>query len=890
MLNPKNFIRTLQWRDGKCAQYVSLSDLSRAYPQLARYPAPLKIILESMVRRYDGEKVSAQHVAHMLDWHRNVRGEIAFFVSRVLLQDASGIPLLADLAALRTEAERQGLDVRQIEPEIPVDLVIDHSVIADRYGDEAALNENLAEEFRQNRERYEFVKWAQQAFTRLRVIPPGTGIVHQVNLEYLATGIVERDGWVFSDTLIGTDSHTTMVNSIGVLGWGVGGLEAEATLLGEPLYFDSPDVVDVVLEGALSQGITATDLALHLTKLLRQHDVVGKILDFHGPGARALGVPDRATVANMAPEYGATAAWFGIDEATFNYYRLTGRAEAAIVRFHQYCEVQGLLGIPDAGTHDYSEVITLDLSAVGRVVAGPALPQQMMPLHAVPLSLGKRSAPAHTDNGTAELSDGDVVLAAITSCTNTANPVSMIAAGLLAKAAVERGICIPPHVKTVLAPGSRAVTVYLRKAGLLAALETLGFHVSAFGCAACVGNTGALAPGIEDIIADRDLTVAAVLSGNRNFEGRIHRLIKANYLASPALVIAYALAGSTRGNLEAEPCGLDRNGQQVFLSELWPDSVKVAELVDAVVNADAFKGMYSGTGSDHAMWAATTGPSGNAFKWDVASSYFVEPPFFCKDAHVDRIAAIEDARVLAVLGDAITTDHISPVGTIAPESDAAHFLDQHGVALSDFNTYGARRCNHHVMVRGTFGSPRLRNALAAPHIGALTRSARDGGICSIHNAAMENIEDGVSSIIFAGRNYGSGSARDWAAKGTALLGVRMVIAGSFERIHRSNLVLMGVLPVEVADCAAWSTVEWTGREHVSVRFGTCSPIRAEVHIQVRRDNVLLLTIDGHLRIDTHAEQRYLRFGGMLPYLATRNLVPKREAKDRKLNGSGFNAC
>ncbi len=873
MFHTNDFVRTLHWADAGAAQYVSLPELARRYPALARYPASLKIMLEAAVRRYDGEKIGDDHVMRLLNWHRGVRGEIPFFVARALLQDASGIPLLGDLAALRTEAARRGFSAREIEPEIPVDLVIDHSVIADRYGDSAALQDNMAEEFRQNRERYAFVEWAQQAFSCLRVVPPGTGIVHQVNLEHLATGITERDGWAFPDTLVGTDSHTTMVNGIGVLGWGVGGLEAEATLMGEPLYFDCPEVVGVVLQRSLRPGITATDLALCLTRLLREHGVVGKLLEFHGSGARSLAIMDRATVANMAPEYGATAAWFGVDDATLDYYRLTGRPAGAVARMRQYYEMQGMFGIPDAGAHDYSEVITLDLATVERSVSGPARPEQVLQLSAVPASLDLSREQARALRGSPELSDGDIVLAAITSCTNTANPAGMIAAGLLAKSAVERGMCVAPNVKTVLAPGSRAVTVYLRKAGLLDALETLGFHVSAYGCAACVGNTGGLAPGVERAIAQRQLTVAAVLSGNRNFEGRIHKAVKANYLASPALVVAYALAGSMRVDLDVTPCGHDREGRPVYLSELWPDSREITAIVDAVVTREAFSGIYSTAASEFKLWDANLRPSGSTFAWDAKSTYFVEPPFFRSEVGGDRIATVADASVLVVLGDSVTTDHISPVGAIAADSDAGRYLGELGIAPTDFNTFGARRCNHHVMVRGTFSSPRLKNALVAPRSGPLTRSGRDGRICSIHAAAMENIDDGIASVVLAGRYYGSGSARDWAAKGTALLGVRAVLAKSFERIHRSNLVLMGVLPVEVPEsaAAAWGTIDWTGRERVSIEFDVSKVTRADAAVCIQLDGEALLTVQGRVRIDTQAERRYLAAGGILPFLSARKL-------------------
>lgn len=859
------FLRPIVWPDGQSAQIISLRELALAYPAIARYPVALRIMLEAAIRKFDGKRVTEEHILRLLAWHTGLRGEIPFCVSRVLLQDSAGIPLLGDLAAMRTAASRHGITPEAIEPGIPVDLVIDHSVIVDEHGSKHALQDNIRHEYRRNQERYSFVKWAQQAFKMLRVVPPGYGIVHQINLEYLATVIVERAGLVFPDTLVGTDSHTTMVNGLGILGWGVGGLEAESALLGEPLYLESPEVVAVVLDGQLPQGTMATDLALHLTHALREYGVVGKLLEFTGKGARSLSVPDRATVANMAPEYGATTGFFPVDDTTLAYLRLTGRAPQSVERVRTYYQSQGMFGIPDARDIDYSSVFRFDLSALGRVVSGPSRPQQKMDLSQVPGSLPVTANPSSCADA---LQDGDIVLAAITSCTNTSNPDAMVAAGLLAKAAVARGLRVPKHVKTVLAPGSRAVTQYLTQAGLLADLEALGFYVAAYGCAVCVGNSGDLAAGVEQQIEDGELIAASILSGNRNFEGRIHRAVKANYLASPALVVAYALAGSILRDLDNEPLGNDSAGIPVFLRDIWPDD----EHTDAVVCGTVEKAIYHSVYAGHELsaaseWAQIEAPCGPAFQWQQGSTYFVEPPFFDTTASTGDPMPITDARVLAVLGDSVTTDHISPVGEIPADSAAGVYLRALGVDPEDFNNYGSRRCNHHVMMRGTFANPRLQNKVALPVAGPVSRSARDRSVQTIYDVAMENMEDKVPSIIFAGTMYGAGSARDWAAKGTRLLGVRAIIAGSFERIHRSNLILMGVLPVEVADSLTINGIAWTGSELVSIELdGSGLSIHAAVKITVKRGALVLASLAGRLRIDTSAELRYLHAGGILPFL------------------------
>jgi len=888
MENPTDFIRELKWRDGSTARYVSLREVEHRYPRVARFPASIRILLEAALRRYDGELTTQTHLAHLLDWRPGMHEEVPVWIARVLLQDASGIPLLGDLAAMRTAARRAGAAADAIQLAIPADLVIDHSVSIEAHNSIDARQHNLDIEYAANAERYEFVKWAAQAFKGLRVVPPGNGIVHQINLEYLATAIVERDGFVFPDTVVGTDSHTTMINGLGVLGWGVGGLEAEIALLGQPVYMQMPDVVGVQLTGTLSPGVTVTDAALQLTRALRETNVVGHLLEFIGPGVRTLDVPDRATIANMAPEYGATSAWFAIDDAALAWLARTGRSPDLIDRIRAYYVEQKLFGIPDANQVDYTSIISFDLSAVRPTVAGPSRPQQSLALSEVRASL-RAAKPAEDESKVdahRRLKDGDVVLAAITSCTNTANPIAMIMAGLLARAAAERGLRPPNYVKTVLAPGSRAAARYLARAGLLDDLQRIGFFVSAYGCAVCVGNSGPLNDDVEEEIDARKLSVAAVLSGNRNFEGRIHRAINANYLASPALVVAYALAGTMLVDLDTEPVGRDMSGEPVFLRELWPDAGQVQAIASATVDDTTYEGLYSpgkadivaGTTPDENQrrWDRVESQQGAVFEWRAGSSYFVEPPFFCSDVAKPRTpASIVAARVLAVFGDAVTTDHISPVGEIAERSDAAAWLRAHGIERAYFNSYGARRCNHHVMMRGTFANSRIRNLIAGVEPGPMTRSARDGAVRSLFEVAQENLDDGVPSVIFAGHLYGAGSARDWAAKGTALLGVSAVLAKSFERIHRTNLVLTGVLPVELPEAGALDALEWLGSENVTIEFDAGEALRPRATIMVARQEKVLASVQGVLRIDTAAEWRYIRGGGALPLAFAERLSKSR---------------
>ncbi|WP_084688761.1 aconitate hydratase AcnA [Paraburkholderia oxyphila] len=862
------FVQPIDWGDGGRSRIISLRAIEVAFSAVERFPASIRILLEAMVRRFDGEHTTSEHLNNLLAWHTGMRDEIPAWFSRVLLQDASGIPLLSDLAAMRAAALRDGVAAESVQPRIPVDLVIDHSVVVDFSGTPSSREQNLAREFQNNDERYQFVKWAEQAFNGLRVVPPGHGIVHQVNLEYLSTGLVQRDGFAFPDTLVGTDSHTTMANGLGILGWGVGGLEAELAVLGLPLYIPTPEVIAVALSGSPQTGTNATDVALYLTGVLREYGVVGKLLEFVGAGARALSVPDRATIANMAPEYGATTGYFATDEKTLAYFRDTGRSKQLVDRLRTYCLEQRLFGIPDAVDLNYSATLEVDLSRVGRRVSGPRRPHQTLSLPEVrgslPANVGSaQPRPAHIGS----LSEGAVVLAAITSCTNTANPAAMLTAGLVAKAAVERGMTVPGYVKTVLAPGSLAVTKYLQRADVLSSLEALGFHVAAYGCAVCVGNSGSLQEGVEADIAADNLTVAAVLSGNRNFEGRIHPHINANYLASPALVIAYALAGTVLVDLENEPVATDRDGNLVFLRDLWPDEAAVQSLLGHACIQSDYGAIANMSGAASQIWNGIKPSGGAGYQWQEDSTYFVEPPFFDNMRKAIGTTSITGARVLAVLGDSITTDHISPVGRIAVDSDAGQYLQQQGVRPEDFNTYGARRCNHHLMVRGTFASPRLANALVRPVVGPFTRSARDGRIRTLFEVARENTEDAVPSVIVAGKSYGAGSARDWAARGTALLGVSAVLARSFERIHRSNLVLMGVLPIEIPDSADFGEMEWCGAESIDIHFD-CDELacRQPVRVVVTRAGTEVVQLTATLRVDTPAELRYLRGGGVFSYV------------------------
>jgi len=876
---------------GKTARLYSLPALALTHPGVARMPQSLRIVLESVLRHCDGHKVTPQHVAQLTAWRANAprTEEIPFVVARVLLQDFTGVPLLADLAAMRNAAVRLGQDPRRIEPLVPVDLVVDHSVQVDHFGSNKALDLNMKLEFSRNRERYQFMKWGMDAFQTFGVVPPGFGIVHQVNLEYLARGVHRgADRICYPDTLVGTDSHTTMINGIGVVAWGVGGIEAEAAMLGQPVYLLTPDVVGMELTGRLREGVTATDLVLTVTELLRSAKVVGKFVEFCGEGTRTLSLPDRATIANMAPEYGATLGFFPVDERTIEYFKGTGRRKSEIEFFEAYFKAQGLFGAPNAADIDYSSVLRLDLGTVTPSLSGPKRPQDRIELADVATRLGALltaapaangynlppkaiDAPVTLGDGT-QLHHGDVLIAAITSCTNTSNPGVMLAAGLLAKKAVKAGLRVGPHVKTSLAPGSRMVTEYLEKAGLLPYLEKLGFNLAAYGCTTCIGNAGDLAPELNDAIAQNGLVCAAVLSGNRNFEARIHPNLKANFLASPPLVVAYALAGSMRRNLMTEPVGQGHGQRDVYLGDIWPSSQEIDSLMGFAMKGKAYRRNYEKVQTEPGkLWRRIEGVKGAVYSWP-ASTYIAEPPFFegFTLAPPPRLPGVKAARILALLGDSITTDHISPAGSIAESSPAGQYLLRQGVAKVDFNSYGARRGHHEVMLRGTFGNVRIKNLmLPALANGALV----EGGLTRIgtlqmpiYDAAMQYQAAGTPTVVFAGEEYGTGSSRDWAAKGTALLGIQAVVARSFERIHRSNLIGMGVLPLQFKGSDSWQTLGLTGDEVVDV-------VLAEI-VQPLSDALLVITApDGTrrevvvtLRIDTAIEVQYHQHGGILPFV------------------------
>ena len=881
---------------GAGVSYHSLPALQTlGFPHLNRLPVSLRIVLESLLRNHDGKIIGDVHIRQLASWQPTAPRveEIPFMVARVVLQDFTGVPLLADLAAMRDVAVALGRPAKLIEPLVPVDLVVDHSVMVDHFGTPAALDLNMKLEFARNRERYAFMKWGMQAFDSFNIVPPGIGIVHQVNLEYLAPGVHCRDGLAFPDSLVGTDSHTTMINGIGVVGWGVGGIEAEAAMLGQPVYFLTPDVVGVELTGALQAGVTATDLVLTLTELLRQAKVVGKFVEFFGIGTASLAVPDRATIANMAPEYGATMGYFPVDENTLTYLRQTGRSPEAVALFSSYFRAQGLFGVPRAGDIDYSQTLRLDLSTIVPSLAGPKRPQDRIALPAAKAEFTRLFSAAPADGGFAlppaalagrvattagyDVGSGDVLIAAITSCTNTSNPSVILAAGLLAKKAVERGLSVSSRIKTSLAPGSRVVTDYLTRTGLLPYLEKLGFAVAAYGCTTCIGNSGDLSAELNTAIVEHQLVCAAVLSGNRNFEARIHPNLKANFLASPPLVVAYALAGSLLTDLTREPLAHDAAGQPVWLHELWPTPKEIATLLVEATDPAAYRRLYADLAHGNPLWSAIHGAAGDAYGWP-PSTYIARPPFLADFAlQPAPTAAIHGARALVILGDSVTTDHISPAGSIKPSVPAGEWLQAQGVAPGDFNSYGARRGQHEVMVRGTFANVRLRNLMLAPDArvslpeGGFTvfygQLGTTGEILSIFEAARRYQEAGVPCLVFGGEEYGTGSSRDWAAKGTRLLGVRAVIARSFERIHRANLIGMGVLPLQFLGEDSVQSLGLTGDETFSITGVGANPRpRQEVQLTIRQKNgderVLLLC----LRIDTPVEVDYFRHDGILPYV------------------------
>jgi aconitate hydratase len=875
---------------GKTYTYYRLQGLEeQGLGKVSRLPFSIKVLLEAAVRQCDGKAVTEEHVKQLARWaEERSDKEVAFKPARIVLQDFTGVPAVVDLAALRSAMKRVGGDPSRINPLIPVDLVIDHSVMVDKYGTEDALEYNMNVEFERNEERYRLLRWAQEAFDNFRAVPPATGIVHQVNLEYLASVVATRevDGRteVFPDSLVGTDSHTTMINGLGVVGWGVGGIEAEAGMLGQPLYFVTPEVVGFKLTGKLPEGATATDLALTVTEMLRKKGVVGKFVEFYGPGLSNISLADRATVANMAPEYGATMGFFPVDEESLNYLRNTGRDEKLVQLVEDYCKAQGLFRTDDTPDPIFSDTIELDLSTVVPSLAGPKRPQDRIelkdmkkawndtlrkPVEERGFGLSEeevaKTAEVQADGESFTLKNGSVVIAAITSCTNTSNPSVMLGAGLVAKKAVEKGLKVPAYVKTSLTPGSKVVSDYLKEAGLIEPLAQLGFTVAGYGCATCIGNSGPLPEAVAKAIEENDLTVASVLSGNRNFEGRIHPLVKANYLASPPLVIVYALAGTVDIDLLNEPIGYGHDNQPVYLKDIWPSAQEIRDVMNQAMNPEQFKKQYSRVFDANERWNNLPTPKGELYDWDPKSTYIQEPPFFVNlSPDVEPIKEIRSARALAVLGDSVTTDHISPAGAIAPDSPAGKYLREHGVEPKDFNSYGSRRGNDRVMTRGTFANIRIRNLMVPGTEGGVTKFLPTGEVMPIYDAAMKYKEQNTPLVVLAGKEYGTGSSRDWAAKGTNLLGVKAVIAESFERIHRSNLVGMGVLPLQFVEGQNAKTLNLTGEETFDI-IGLSDDMQPNQTLKVRATKADGTTVEFDVisRLDSVVDIEYYRNGGIL---------------------------
>ena len=942
-----NTLQSFTYGDGKTGQFYSLPQLERAeVGPISKLPVCLRIILESVLRNYDKKRVQEDDICELANWQPNAErtAEIPFVVARVVLQDFTGVPLLVDLAAMRTTVARMGRDPGMIEPLVPVDLVVDHSVQVDYSELPNALQLNMEMEFKRNRARYQFLKWGMQAFSGFSVVPPGIGIIHQVNLEYLAKGVLSKEDVFYPDTLVGTDSHTTMINGLGIVGWGVGGIEAEAGMLGQPVYFLTPDVVGVHLSGALKPGVTATDLVLTITEMLRKAKVVGKFVEFHGEGAASLGLTDRATIANMAPEYGATMGFFPVDEESCRYLAATGRTDDQVDAFRQYFKAQGLFGMPEAGAIQYSQLLEMDLTTVQPSVAGPKRPQDRIELPEIKskfhellldpnaynksladlnkkfviltgmshntkpisgggdqdgLSLPEEIAPLNTVNDTAaftevemvqnrptpdrianvplgefpqamvELAHGDIVIAAITSCTNTANPSLMLAAGLVAKKASERGMTIRPTVKTSLAPGSRVVTEYLDKTGLSAYLDRLGFQTVGYGCTTCIGNSGPLEPHLEKTVTKNDLVVASVLSGNRNFEARVHQNVRANFLMSPPLVVAFALAGTVDIDMNTDPIGKDKFNADVYLKDLWPTAGEIAEMLSTANDPEVYRRLYKDFAEQNPLWQEIPSSLGSIYDWDASSTYIREPPYFDKFSLAIPTSApeITKARPLAIFGDSVTTDHISPAGAIKASSPAGLYLQQKGVPEEDFNSYGSRRGNHRIMMRGTFANVRIQNLMVPGVVGGMTVYQPVGEQMSIYDASLIYRDLGVPLMIFAGQEYGTGSSRDWAAKGTNLLGVKVVVAQSFERIHRSNLVGMGVLPCQFKDGVSAQTLSLDGTETFDLTgYETGLSPQMDVTLVIHRASGETEQVPLTLRIDTPIEVDYYLNGGILPYV------------------------
>ncbi|MBI5304835.1 MAG: aconitate hydratase AcnA [Chloroflexi bacterium] len=866
---------------------------------LARLPFSIRILLEDVLRTCDGFLVTQDDVTRLAHWDAKnpTLGELPFMPARVIMQDFTGVPCVVDLAAMRDAVKRLGGDAKKINPLVPVDLVIDHSVLVDYFGNGDALQKNAQLEFERNRERYEFLRWGSQAFENLRVVPPATGIIHQVNLEYLAQGVLTREGVVYPDTVVGTDSHTTMINGLGVLGWGVGGIEAEAVMLGQPYYMVTPQVVGFKLHGALRDGVTATDLTLTVTQMLRKKGVVDKFVEFYGTGLSNISLPDRATIANMAPDYGATMGFFQTDAETIRYLRATGRAKSADL-LERYAKEQGLYRTDATPDPVFTDTLELNLAEVEPSLAGPKRPQDRVALRDLKTALRKSltapvkergyglsdteagktvpvtwDAQSKIENRKSEISHGAVVLAGITSCTNTSNPSVMIGAGLLAKKAVEAGLTVKPHVKTSLAPGSKVVTEYLDKAGLTPFLQKLGFYTTGYGCTVCIGNSGPLPDPVSKAINENNLVAAAVISGNRNFEGRVHAQIKANFLASPPLVVAYALAGTTDINLETEPLGAGKDSKPVFLRDIWPSQKEIADTIASSVDSTMFTKTYANVFDGNPMWNAIPVSGGDAYEWNSNSTYIQNPPFFADlKPDLKPLSEIRNARVLGIFGDSITTDHISPAGGIAKNSPAGKYLIEHGVTPEDFNQYGTRRGNHEVMMRGTFANIRLKNLLLGGEEGGNTLHFPDGAKIPMYDAAMKYIAENVPLVVIAGKEYGTGSSRDWAAKGVALLGIKAAIAESFERIHRGNLIGMGVLPMQFKPGESAATYNLTGREVISV-LGISDNIksRQELRVEAKREDGTTVAFNVIARLDTPVEVEYYKNGGILQTVL-RNLM------------------
>ncbi|MCU6711902.1 aconitate hydratase AcnA [Paenibacillus sp. J5C_2022] len=884
-------VRTTLQSGGKDYNYYRLNGLQeQGLGDVSKLPFSIKVLLEAAVRQFDGRAITPEHVKQLASWASGREDkEIPFIPARIVLQDFTGVPVVVDLAAMRDTVKKAGGDPKKINPLVPVDLVIDHSVMVDTFGSPDALEYNTKVEFERNEERYRFLRWAQTAFDNFRAVPPGTGIVHQVNLEYLAsvaaTKTTDGETVVYPDSLVGTDSHTTMINGLGVVGWGVGGIEAEAGMLGQPLYFVMPEVIGFKLTGSLAEGATATDLALTVVQMLRKKGVVGKFVEFFGPGLSNISLADRATVANMAPEYGATVGFFPVDSETLDFMRQTGRSEEQVELVEAYYKAQDMFRTDETPDPVFTDVIELDLATIVPSLAGPKRPQDRIELTDMkeafnsiirtPIDKGgyglneekiEQIIPVkHKSGEESKMGTGAVVIAAITSCTNTSNPSVMLGAGLVAKKAVERGLTKPAYVKSSLTPGSLVVTDYLVKAGLLESLEALGFHVAGYGCATCIGNSGPLPDEVSAAIADNDMTVAAVLSGNRNFEGRVHAQVKANYLASPPLVVAYALAGTVNIDLANEPLAYDKDGQPVYLKDIWPTNAEIKEAVATALNPDMFRAKYENVFTQNERWNAIDVPEGESYEWDEKSTYIQNPPFFENlGSELADISDIHSANVLALMGDSVTTDHISPAGNITPTSPGGKYLIDNGVERKDFNSYGSRRGNHEVMMRGTFANIRIRNQVAPGTEGGVTTYLPTDEVMSIYDASMKYQSEDNNLVVIAGKEYGTGSSRDWAAKGTYLLGVKAVIAESFERIHRSNLVGMGVLPLQFLEGQSWKTLGITGREKFDIT-GLSNDVKPgeTLNVTATREDGSTFEFTVLVRLDSLVDVDYYRNGGIL---------------------------